>query len=180
MPEAPHSEATWWRTHVSHATSSPSRDCTEDSIRTLKRRARQAAGSEVVVWESGVLSPDDQERFWRRVVDWEAAPSTTDFERLIEAVRPRPALATVEPGRSAVAGETFSMPAFSAWRARDPAGPSPSRTGASSSAAPRQQCRARARPCWPNALSRETSEADADRPPAGRERLEVTSGSRAD
>ena len=57
----------------------------EDRIRELKQRAEQAAGGEMIVWESDTLSPEQREQFWRRVVEYEAAQSTNHFQQLTEA-----------------------------------------------------------------------------------------------
>lgn len=53
-------------------------------IAALKRRARQLAGGTMKHSESRQLSGDVREQFWQHVVDFEAAPVTTDFERLVE------------------------------------------------------------------------------------------------
>jgi hypothetical protein len=57
----------------------------EDRIHELKRQVEHAAGGEMLAWESDSLSPDEGERFWRQVFDYEAAPSTTHFQLLTEA-----------------------------------------------------------------------------------------------
>jgi len=57
----------------------------EDRIQELKQRAERAAGGDMLAWESDSLSPDQREQFWRRVVDYEAAPSTNYFQLLTEA-----------------------------------------------------------------------------------------------
>jgi len=54
-------------------------------INGLKRQAEQAAGGEMIAWESDTVSAEQREQFWRRVVEYEAAPSTTDFQQLTEA-----------------------------------------------------------------------------------------------
>jgi hypothetical protein len=66
----------------------PGRDCGKDQkdrIQRLKQRAKKAAGGKLIAWESDALSPDQTEQFWQRVVDFENAPSTTEFQRLTEA-----------------------------------------------------------------------------------------------
>jgi hypothetical protein len=57
----------------------------EHRINELKQQAEQAAGGEMVAWESDTLSLDQREQFWRRVVEYEAAASTTDLQQLIES-----------------------------------------------------------------------------------------------
>ena len=36
-------------------------------------------------WESDVLSTDEGEQFWQRVMDFEHAPLVSDFQRLTDA-----------------------------------------------------------------------------------------------
>ena len=55
----------------------------EDRIDNLKQRAK--AVGQIAGWESDRLSPDERERFWRRVVEFETAPSTTHFQQLTDA-----------------------------------------------------------------------------------------------
>jgi hypothetical protein len=55
----------------------------EDRIGNLKQRAEVAAG-QIASWESDRLSPDERERFWRRIVEFETAPSTTHFQQLTD------------------------------------------------------------------------------------------------
>ena len=57
----------------------------EEQIDQLKQQAKQAAEGQMITWESERLSADEREQFWRHVVEYESAPSTTDFQRLIEA-----------------------------------------------------------------------------------------------
>ncbi len=39
----------------------------------------------MITGESDMLSPEQREQFWRRVVEYEAAPWTNDFQQLTEA-----------------------------------------------------------------------------------------------
>ena len=48
----------------------------------FKRRAEQMGLA--ASWESKKLSPDDRERFWQQVVEFESAPLTTLFQQLLE------------------------------------------------------------------------------------------------
>ena len=55
-------------------------------IANVKRQAEQAAGGKVVSWESDLLSGDQREEFWRRVMEYETNQATTTlFQQLIEA-----------------------------------------------------------------------------------------------
>jgi hypothetical protein len=56
----------------------------EDRITALKQQAGQIADGKMLAWESDALSPDDRERFWQDVIDFETAPVTTNFQQLIE------------------------------------------------------------------------------------------------
>jgi hypothetical protein len=56
-----------------------------ERIAALKRRAQDAAGGHMVAWEPGKLSPDQSEKFWKAVVDYETAPSITKLQQLIDA-----------------------------------------------------------------------------------------------
>jgi hypothetical protein len=57
----------------------------EARIRAMKEEAARLAGGKVPAWESGALSPDARERFWREVLACETAPWTTNFQQLVEA-----------------------------------------------------------------------------------------------
>jgi hypothetical protein len=57
----------------------------EERIHALKQQAEQAATGKMTAWESDTLSPDQREQFWRRVVEYESAAWTTDFQQLTEA-----------------------------------------------------------------------------------------------
>lgn len=57
----------------------------EDRIHAVKQQAELAAGGEMIAWESDTLSAEQREQFWRRVVEYETAPSTNDFQQLTEA-----------------------------------------------------------------------------------------------
>ena len=61
------------------------RDDQEDRIAELKMRAEQTSIGEMMAWESDTLSPEQMEQFWRRVVDYEAAPLTNHFQQLTDA-----------------------------------------------------------------------------------------------
>lgn len=57
----------------------------EDRIDALKQQAEQATRGEMIAWESDALSPDQREQFWRRVVEYEVAATTNDFQQLTDA-----------------------------------------------------------------------------------------------
>jgi hypothetical protein len=57
----------------------------ENRIRELKHRVEELAGGEMRAWESDTLSIERQEEFWRRILEYETAPLTTDFQQLIDA-----------------------------------------------------------------------------------------------
>jgi hypothetical protein len=54
-------------------------------VRELKRRARRLGAGKMISWESSDVSAEQQHEFWRRVVDFETAPTTSNFEQLTEA-----------------------------------------------------------------------------------------------
>jgi hypothetical protein len=51
----------------------------------LKQQAREKAGGEMPAWESNTLSLKKREQFWRRIVEFETAPLTTNFQQLTDA-----------------------------------------------------------------------------------------------
>jgi hypothetical protein len=57
----------------------------ENRIEQLKQRAGEVVGGEMIAWESNRLSLKKREQFWRRVVEFETAPLTTNFQQLIDA-----------------------------------------------------------------------------------------------
>jgi hypothetical protein len=57
----------------------------QDRIEQLKQQAGEAAAGEVIAWESNRLTLEAREQFWRRVVEFETAPLTTDFQQLVDA-----------------------------------------------------------------------------------------------
>jgi hypothetical protein len=56
----------------------------EDRINELRQQADQATRGEMTSWESDTLSPEQSEQFWRRVMEYESAPSTNNFQQLTE------------------------------------------------------------------------------------------------
>jgi hypothetical protein len=61
------------------------RDRASARAKALKQRAKQLSNGEMRDYESAAMSPELRERFWRRVVDFETKPLTTNFDQLIEA-----------------------------------------------------------------------------------------------
>ena len=63
-------------------------DCEEEQrIEALKQRAKQLSGGKMVSWVSDAVSLEQQEQFWRRVVEFEVAAgqTTTNFQQLAVA-----------------------------------------------------------------------------------------------
>jgi hypothetical protein len=71
----------------------------KDRIEQLKQRAGEAAGGEMIACESDRLSLDEREQFWRRVVEFETAPLTTNFQQLIDAGLDLPAPESLDDER---------------------------------------------------------------------------------
>ena len=63
----------------------------EQLIEKLKAQARQAPGGQMMSWESDVLSTDEREQFWQRVMDFENTPLVSDFQRLTDTGMQLPA-----------------------------------------------------------------------------------------
>jgi hypothetical protein len=57
----------------------------EIRINEMKQRLDQMSGGKLVAWESNAMPPKEREEFWRRVMGFETASYTTDFERLVKA-----------------------------------------------------------------------------------------------
>jgi len=57
----------------------------EIRINELKRQAEDLTNGQMTSWESEDCPPGMAEQFWQRVVDYEKAPLTCDFDRLISA-----------------------------------------------------------------------------------------------
>jgi len=75
----------------------------EQRIYKLQQRAARAAGcdiSKIVSAESDTLSPELREQFWCDVVDFEEAPTTTDFQRLTSAGIELPAPETLDDAQT--------------------------------------------------------------------------------
>lgn len=56
-----------------------------DRINQLKAQAQRLAGGQMKSSESDDLPPDVAEQFWRQVVEFETAPTTTNFQQLLDA-----------------------------------------------------------------------------------------------
>jgi hypothetical protein len=56
-----------------------------DRIDQLKAEAQRLAGDHMKSFESGDLPPDVSEQFWRQVVEFETAPTTTNYQQLLDA-----------------------------------------------------------------------------------------------
>jgi hypothetical protein len=57
----------------------------ETRIKEMKQRLEYMSGGKLAAWESETMPAEKREEFWRRVTELEAAPYTTDFERLVKA-----------------------------------------------------------------------------------------------
>ena len=57
----------------------------EQRIEKHEAQARQAAGGQMMSWESDVLPTDEREQCWQRVMHFENAPLVSDFQRLTDA-----------------------------------------------------------------------------------------------
>ena len=63
-------------------------DCEEQQrIEALKQRAKQLSGGKMVSWVSDAVSLEQQEQFWRRVVEFDEAAeqTTTNYKQLVAA-----------------------------------------------------------------------------------------------
>jgi hypothetical protein len=57
----------------------------ERRISGIKEELQRIAGGNLVAWESDRLPLKERDRFWRQVFEFETAPLTTDFDRLVKA-----------------------------------------------------------------------------------------------
>lgn len=57
----------------------------EAGVRELKQCAKHTTVGKMIAWESDTLSAEQREEFWRRVVEVETAPSTSNFQQLTDA-----------------------------------------------------------------------------------------------
>ena len=56
----------------------------ERRINGIKEELQRIAGGEMVAWESDTLPAKERDSFWRQIFEFETAPTTTDFERLVK------------------------------------------------------------------------------------------------
>ena len=56
----------------------------ETRISDVEERLARSA-PQMIVYESDALPLEEREQFWQRVSEFETAPCTTDFERLLNA-----------------------------------------------------------------------------------------------
>jgi len=57
----------------------------EIRINELKEKAKELTGGDMHTFESPDMPPEVAEQFWRQVVDYESAPLTCPFEKLVKA-----------------------------------------------------------------------------------------------